>query len=439
MDVVVVGAGPAGSFLAIAWARRGHPVIVVDRAAPPGPDGAWPDRGVQQFQQPHGFRPQVADALAAEMPDVLGALKAAGAELVPGTYALTGLAHLTIKLRRSRLDPVLWRALAAEPGVTMTTATVHGIRSGRGGRLSVLTTAGDISADLVVNATGRTRGFADTLRAPAERVDSAMTYVSRQYQLLPGARAHLPESIDGRWSHLGFGAVVFEHEADVITVLIERPTGDRGLFRLREQAGFEAAVAAVEPLAARTDPRHVRPCSPVRPGGRLQSHYRGQLTANAEVALPGLLHVGDAMCSPSPSLGRGTATSLMQARKLLELVDHGGALVDVTHAFHEWCHERIRPWFVDQGRDDLVSLRLRRAGDVDLGVPPASSLILEANADDTRVRALLDAYAEMEVLPSALEPLIPRTRERLRRGWRPAINPGPDAAELARVIAKAAG
>jgi len=209
---------------------------------------------------------------------------------------------------------------------------------------------------------------------------------------------------------------------------------------LRENAAFDAAVAAIEPLATRIDPRYVRPISPVRPGGRLQSHYRGQLTAEAQVALPGLVHVGDAVCRPSPSLGRGTATSLMQTRRLLALTDDDHrhrARGDTTQNFHQWCPEQIRPWFVDQGRDDLVSLQMWRDGDRDLGVRPASRLIVGANADDDDVATLLPAYEDMESLPSALDPLLPRTRASLREGWRFPITSGPDAAELRRVIMKA--
>jgi 2-polyprenyl-6-methoxyphenol hydroxylase-like FAD-dependent oxidoreductase len=437
MDIVIVGAGPTGSFLAIACARRGHRVTVVDRATGPLPDGSWPRRGVMQFHQPHAFRPQVADAFKAEMPDVLDALQAAGVVLVPDAYRLTGMPNMSIMLRRSRLDPVMWRALAGEPGVTMVAATARDVRGRRDGRLEVLTRGGAVDADLVVDATGGTQSFADGLRAPGEEIDSGLAYVSRQYRLLPGARAHLPENMGGRWTFRGYEAIVFEHDADVITVLFERLAADRGLAGLREAPAFEAAVAAVEPLATRTDSRYVETLSPVRPGGRLRNRYRGQLMPDGTAALPGLLHAGDAVCSPSPRLGRGTTTALLQARKLLDLLDRQEPVEDLTYAFDRWCHEQVRPWFEDQARDDAVTLRLWRDGDLDLSVTPASKLVLGANADDSEVSDLLNAYAEMEVLPAALEPLLPRTRARLAEGWRPAMTPGPDAAQLAVTIAAA--
>ena len=43
MRSVIVGAGPTGLFTAVALARRGHQVTVIDRD--PGPDGGrWWDR-----------------------------------------------------------------------------------------------------------------------------------------------------------------------------------------------------------------------------------------------------------------------------------------------------------------------------------------------------------------------------------------------------------
>ena len=79
MRSVIVGAGPTGLYTAVALARRGHQVTVIDRDPGPG-HGQWRDRkGVMQFHHPHHFRQQVADALLAEMPEVWHGLLAAGA------------------------------------------------------------------------------------------------------------------------------------------------------------------------------------------------------------------------------------------------------------------------------------------------------------------------------------------------------------------------
>ncbi|HEY9264860.1 MAG TPA: FAD-dependent oxidoreductase, partial [Mycobacterium sp.] len=71
MAIVVVGAGPTGLFTAIALARRGRRVIVVDRDPGPGGPGVWRRRGVMQFEHAHTFRGQVVEALNTEIPDAL--------------------------------------------------------------------------------------------------------------------------------------------------------------------------------------------------------------------------------------------------------------------------------------------------------------------------------------------------------------------------------
>ena len=94
MRAVVVGGGPTGMFCAMALARRGDEVIVVDRDPGPPASGRWARRGVMQFLLPHFFRPIVRQVLADALPDVWDALLAAGGVPArpPGFPAeLTGL------------------------------------------------------------------------------------------------------------------------------------------------------------------------------------------------------------------------------------------------------------------------------------------------------------------------------------------------------------
>ena len=119
MRSVIVGAGPTGLYTAVALARRGYQVTVIDRD--PGPDGgAWWDRkGVMQFHHPRFFRQQVADALQAEMPEVWDGLLAAGAvpAVLPGQPGVQAGLHC----RRLTFERVLRAAARAEPGVRLRT------------------------------------------------------------------------------------------------------------------------------------------------------------------------------------------------------------------------------------------------------------------------------------------------------------------------------
>jgi glycine/D-amino acid oxidase-like deaminating enzyme len=77
MRVAIIGAGPTGLFTAVALARRGHDVSVVDRDPGPNRNGWWPRAGVMQFHHPHAYRLQVIEALQTEIPQAWDALLAA--------------------------------------------------------------------------------------------------------------------------------------------------------------------------------------------------------------------------------------------------------------------------------------------------------------------------------------------------------------------------
>ena len=101
MQIVVVGAGPAGLFSAIALARRGHRITVVDRDPGPPPHGRWQRKGVMQFHHAHTLRGPVVDALRDEMPDVLRSSDRRGRRHRLGTgRTASGPAVSTRHLRR---------------------------------------------------------------------------------------------------------------------------------------------------------------------------------------------------------------------------------------------------------------------------------------------------------------------------------------------------
>jgi 2-polyprenyl-6-methoxyphenol hydroxylase-like FAD-dependent oxidoreductase len=132
MRTVIVGAGPTGLYTAIALARRGHEIAIIDRDPGPGGDQWWDRKGVMQFHHPHHFRQQVGDALLAEMPEVWTGLLTAGAKpaTVPGQPGLPGGLHC----RRQTFERVLRSAAEAEPRVTLRTAHLVGAAADSAGR-----------------------------------------------------------------------------------------------------------------------------------------------------------------------------------------------------------------------------------------------------------------------------------------------------------------
>lgn len=441
MRVAVVGAGPVGLFTALALARRGHTVPVVDRDPGPEPGGGWPRAGVMQFHHAHVFRAHVVEALAAELPDVLDALLAAGAELarMPGPPdAPERVAGLLC--RRMVFERVLRAAAAAEPGVVLVRGHAEEVLRERGRAVGLRVDGQRLDADVVVDASGRAGRLSRGLRGPALGGDCGVAYVSRQYRLRPGAEfPTMAFPLLEAAFYPGYAAIAFPHDDRVLSVVVQRGSDDRELTALREQAAFDAVAAAVPLLAAWTDPARAEPLTPVLPGARLLNSWCGQLDAAGAVPLPGLLFLGDAVCTTNPAAGRGVATGLMQARRLVALLDEDGADPEsCSRAFDAWCTARIKPWFDDHVDCD-AGLAARWAGaDVDLTRRLPSDLIGAAAQVDPSLMAVVGPYQGMQALPDTLDAVEPRAREVYATGWRPPVPAGPTRDELAELVTRAA-
>lgn len=438
MRTAIVGAGPTGLFTAISLARRGHEVTVIERDPGPNGDGSWKRKGVMQFHHPHGFRQQVVDALLAEMPEVLDDLLAAGAE--PVTLPERPGVVVGLRCRRLVFERILRAAAEAQPGTTLRIGHADDVRCERGRATGVQVNGQRVDADLVLDASGRAGQLARTLRAPAEGGDCGIAYVSRQYQLLPGAEIGPTNAPFGMVAvYPGYLTVVFIHDNRTFSTLIARASTDRQLLALRFTEVFEAASKAIPSLAAWTAPGRSWPITPVLPGARLHNTYRTQLNDAGQIALHGLIFAGDAVCTTNPALGRGIATSLMQAQRLLALLDeHRRDFVSCSLEFDRWCTDNIKPWYCDHVYWDAELIRRWSGHDVDLTKPLPSDLIMAATAADPEIGKVVGPYMAMQALPASLATVEPRAREIYASGWRPPVPDGPTRDELVELVTAAA-
>ncbi len=441
MRVVVVGAGPTGLFTAMVLARRGHDVTVVDRDPGPRQDGSWSRRGVMQFDHPHAFRAQVVEALQAELPHVWHGLLAAGAEPVtveagpadaPGAHQLMG-----IRCRRRTFERVLRTAAEHQPGLALRIGHVDRVCAERGRVSGVRVGGATLGADLVIAASGRAGRLGREFRAQARGSDCGIAYVSRQYRLRPGAEPGPMNFPLGQINlYPGYQVIVFLHDNGIFSALIARSSNDHELAALRDPDLFDAATRAIPTLATWTDPTRAHAYTPVLPGGRLHNSYQGQCDDSGAIALPGLIFVGDTVCTTNPALGRGVTTSLLQARELLRLLeqdthDPAGAALALDH----WCTANIAPWFNDHVHCDAELARRWAGADIDLSRPLPSDLIVAATAADPALLPLVGPYLGMRALPSSLDPVQPRVRQIYADGWRPSVPDGPTRDQLAHLIA----
>ncbi|MEP6851615.1 MAG: FAD-dependent monooxygenase [bacterium] len=434
MKAAVVGAGPTGLYLAMTLARRGHQVQLVERDPGPVSPESWPRKGVMQFHAPHGFRMQVHDALAAELPDVLDQLVADGAERIR-IPELPG-AVISVRCRRTVFERRLRAAAGVEPGVEFVLGGADALRIQRGRVVGLTVDGREFDADLVIDASGRGGRLGDNVRAPAVGGSCGVAYISRTYRLRRGAEPgpfNAPVGLIG--SYDGYRAFVFAHEHGNFSTLIMRLTTDAELARLRSSVAYDAATRVIPELAVWADPARARPTSAVRPGAGLRNAYRGQLGPSGGVAAVGAFFVGDSVCITNPSAGRGVATSLLQARELLRLLDvHGDDHESSALALEAYNTEQIRPWFDDHVAMDADQIRRWNGADVDASRLLPSDLICAASEADPSMGATIGRYLAMIAPPQTLTEIEPRARELYAGGWRPPVPDGPTRNELAALV-----
>jgi 2-polyprenyl-6-methoxyphenol hydroxylase-like FAD-dependent oxidoreductase len=436
MRVAIIGAGPAGLLVGSVLAGRGHDVIAVERDAGPPPDGPWPRRGVMQFHHAHGFRPQVAQVLEELWPAAFDAWLAGGAE--PITFDIPGIGTRPggHRSRRETFERALRTTACEVEGLMIRQGHVDGLMRTGGRVRGVVVDGSHLEADLVVDASGRASRATEGQRAPSIiGGPCGMAYVDRQYRLHEGAeRGPMANPLAWQADFDGYQSILFLHERGHFSVLIVRPTADAALKDLRHQAVFDAACRAIPGLAEWTHPERSASVTEVLPGGPLRNAYRSQEGLDGRPSLPGLVSVGDAVATTTPTFGRGLATTFMQAHELLTQLDGARDPAMVAEPFDAWCTENMLPWVLDHIHMDGDLVRRWQGGDVDLTSRLPSDLILAAAEVDPSIGAALPGYLSMGELPSVLDPVEPLAHAVYESGWRPACSPGPTRDELVDLI-----
>lgn len=353
-EIVVAGGSLAGLAVALFAARSGHDVVLLEadgRAVPEAAEDLWRDwrrRGVPQFRQLHATHALGRAILAARAPDVVADLCAVGAcEARLLTDPQRAAAELVqLRCRRPLLEWVLRRAVLAEPGVAFRTGTeVTGLLLDGRSRprvRGVLTSSGELAADLVVDATGRRSRVADWcvqagVAAPRVRtVATGQAYFTRWFRRSSAFTAVDPLlRVDLPFATL----LLCPADADWFSATFFAPVHDIALRRLlMTPDAFLAAVRSVPSAAAWLE--EARSVGDVQFMAGLANQLRGP-------ALDGLLAVGDSAVCTNPTWGRGTALAIAGAAALVDAVNECGAPTAITRAHALWTAEHHEPWFHD--------------------------------------------------------------------------------------------
>ena len=366
-DIVVTGAGVVGLTTALLLARRGHEVVVLDRDGPP-PDGTpdddterWDRRGVPHAAHAHGFLARCVRVLREEAPDVLDALAARGAVIMPVPFG-PGFEDVAALLsRRLVFEAALRRVTEAERSIELRShVDVRGLVADQAGprpRIRGVRTGDDevIPADLVVDAAGRRSQAPRWLQAigadpPSEtRHPCDIMYVTRTYRVRADRQPPGPPQPVLLW--LPYGVLLFfggDNHAFSLGGALSRH--DPYARRLTDNSVFERVVGAVPPLAAWLDIGE--PINDVQIMAGLANRRRSLVVDGAPV-VEGFLLVGDASLYTNASLGQGISLGLWQAQHVAALSgridDPGDGLVT---EFEAWTDRTLGPRFAFQAEVD---------------------------------------------------------------------------------------
>ncbi len=345
-DVVVAGAGPAGSSAAFHLARRDVRVLVLDKASFPRDkicgDGIAPravrtlyKMGLQerldgQFNKFHGFR-------------FAGAGKSLVENKIPPTPRFPDHGYI---IKRVDLDKILLdhaRRNGAEvwegcrvTGPLVESGRVVGVRAVRDGKEIEVAAKAVVGADGPHSTLGKAMGLlvndpvylGISLRQYFEGVEDIGDYleVYPEREVSPGSGWVFPVTRDGV-ANVGFGAMLYHIQRDNIN-----------LHRF-----FETLITKTTFVAPKM--RNARPISPLR-GALLRVGLGG-----SKIECPGLILVGDAASMTNPVSGEGITYALetgeMAAEHILDSrMDGRGFHIDPTQdSFRRKLEERYQHYF----------------------------------------------------------------------------------------------
>jgi 2-polyprenyl-6-methoxyphenol hydroxylase-like FAD-dependent oxidoreductase len=244
-----------------------------------------------------------------------------------------------VGIRRPLIEWALREAVLTQTGIEIKdNVRVAGLL-GDGGRVTgVLTDKGDLTADLVVDATGRSSPAPEWLAAigaAGPRIASnecGVVYYSRYYRLRDGETPP-----DGPWiptprAMLPYAAFSsFPGDNRTFAAVLAIPPQDRDLRVLRFDRAYQAAISLLPALYSWTS--LADPITDVLPMGNLQNSFRHYLD-DSHLAVQGFVPVGDALCHTNPMFALGLSQSVIHAVTLARSISEQSDVDAAVTAYH---------------------------------------------------------------------------------------------------------
>jgi len=412
--VAVVGAGIAGLGVAMALARDGREILLIDRDAPPPKNvetafETWERKGVTQLRHSHVFLGRLVSLIRDKHPRLHKMLHDAGAREIDFEASLPpalrdkytpaendrDLAFLFS--RRTTLEHVMRAYVETLPGVRFITgAAVRSLVMARAPHIPVVTglvveREGEapelLNADLVVDASGRNSLLTDWLREQGlaieeERNPAGILYFTRHYRLRDG-QDEPPRDLTpgaGDLGYIKYGVFAADNRHFSITLAVPEIETVLRTAVLKPET-FDAVCNNIPGCARWIDPARAEPVTKVFGMGNLFNVWR-HFVRNGEPVVHGFFAVGDSALRTNPLYGRGCSLAMMHAHILGNVVNETADPTERALKFQVRTKRDLRPFWEMTVKQDIGAIRRAKNEQNPNYRPRLKARLIKSFADD---------------------------------------------------------
>lgn len=412
--IVVVGAGIAGLGAAMALAREGREIVVVDRDPPPPPDvetafDTWERKGVTQLRHSHVFLGCLVTLIRNRHPRLHEMLHKAGAReidfetslplsLRDRYTAVEGDEDLAFLFsRRTTLEHTIRAYVETLPGVRFLTSTavrelildkstsiptVKGVHIEQDGGAPK-----PLEASVVVDATGRTTVQADWLREHGITIDeekspAGILYFTRHYRLRDGQDEPPRDLIPGAGDlgYIKYGVFAADNRHFSITLAVPEIESELRVATLNPVT-FDAICNRIPGAGRWIDPARAEPVTKVFGMGNLHNVWRHFVKAGEPVVF-NYFAVGDSAIRTNPLYGRGCSQAMLHAHILGDIMSETGDARERAIAFDKRSRKELRPFWDALMKQDLGAIRRAKNEQDPTYKPRLKARIIKSFAED---------------------------------------------------------